>query len=125
VTGTIGAEGEALARCYLEGQGLTFRAANVHLLGAEIDLVMEDPARQELVFVEVRARSGGAFGTPEESVTSRKRAALARAVAAYIARARWLGPYRLDFVGIRYGDAVPAVSHTTYVALTGDGGRSA
>ncbi|TSC72095.1 MAG: putative endonuclease [Parcubacteria group bacterium Gr01-1014_38] len=111
-----GAAGERLARRFLESHGLIFRAANVRSPLGEIDLVMEDPKTKELVFVEVKTRQGTAFGTPEQSVTARKRAKLRALVAWYCQRERWRGQVRVDVVGVfsRPGQA-PTLSHTTYV----------
>lgn len=111
-----GAAGERLARRFLEAKGLRFRAANVHSPLGEIDLVMEDPQTKELVFVEVKTRRGTAFGTPEQSVTARKRAKLRALVAWYCQRERWVGQVRVDVVGVlnRPGQA-PTLTHTTYV----------
>lgn len=111
-----GQSGEALARTFLESRGLTFRAANVHSPFGEIDLILEDPANAELVFVEVKTRHGTAFGDPELSVTAQKRRKLRRLVDWYCARSRWNGQVRLDVVGIvlRAGQD-PQITHTPYV----------
>lgn len=80
---------------------------------------MEDSARGELVFVEVRTRTGTAFGAPEESFTERKRRALHRSIQGYVNRERWAGPYRLDVVGVQCAEGRnPRITHTPYVALT-------
>ncbi len=115
---SLGTQGETLAREFLEARGLTFLEANVRTLGAEIDLVMEDPARHELVFVEVRTRSSRRFGLPEASFTARKRRALTRAIASYIGRSGWRGQYRLDVVGIElHPGGTPALTHLSAVTL--------
>ncbi|MDP3685699.1 MAG: YraN family protein [bacterium] len=114
---TTGETGEALARRFLEAQGLRFRAANVRSPLGEIDLVMEDPRAKELVFVEVKTRRGTAFGPPEDAVTARKRAKLRMLVAWYCQRERWRGQVRFDVVGIlvRPG-AEPIITHIPYAA---------
>lgn len=115
---TTGADGEALARAYLEARGFRCLGANVRAHGAELDLVMTDPARGELVFVEVRARRSARFGAPEESFTARKRRALARAIAGYVTRVGWRGHYRLDVVGVTFrADGTPKITHLSAVAL--------
>lgn len=111
-----GESGEGIARRFLEALGLRFRVANVHSPFGEIDLVMEDRNTAELVFVEVKTRHGNNFGSPEESVTSRKVAKLRSLVEWYRARIRWTGQVRLDVVGVvlQPGTA-PDITHTKYV----------
>lgn len=48
----------------------------------EVDIVAMDG--DELVFVEVRTRSGGQFGTPEESITPSKRQRLVATAQYYL-----------------------------------------
>lgn len=111
-----GETGETLARAFLKAKGLRVRAANVRSPFGEIDLVMEDPSRRELVFVEVKTRQGTGFGAPEESVTARKRAKLRQLVDWYCARTRWAGPVRLDVVGIVLRpNTTPEITYTPYV----------
>lgn len=111
-----GVSGEALARRYLEGRGLRFRAANVRSPFGEIDLVMEDPRSGEVVFIEVKTRRGAAFGQPEEAITAKKHAKLRQLVNWYDQRAREKRPVRLDVVGIAFGDGPkPTITHTPYV----------
>lgn len=62
-----GARYEQQARRYLERKGLRFVAANVHVRGGEIDLIMKQ--RQVIVFVEVRFRRNDKFGGAAASVT--------------------------------------------------------
>jgi putative endonuclease len=65
-----GARYEQQARRYLERKGLRFVAANVHVRGGEIDLIMKQ--RQVIVFVEVRFRRNDKFGGAAASVTRSK-----------------------------------------------------
>ena len=65
----------------------------------EVDLVAEDGAA--VVFVEVKTRRGSAYGSPEESVTPKKRARLVTTAETYLQehgmeQRHW----RLDVVGI-------------------------
>lgn len=65
-----GARYEQKARRYLERKGLRFVAANVHVRGGEIDLIMKQ--QQVIVFVEVRFRRNDKFGGAAASVTRGK-----------------------------------------------------
>ena len=78
----LGAQGESIAAAHLEASGLKITARNFRTRYGEIDLIAEDG--DTLVFVEVKTRRGGTFGTPEEAVTARKRQHLAMAAAIYL-----------------------------------------
>ena len=66
----------------------------------EIDIVARQ--RDCIVFVEVRTRTSQEYGTPEESVTARKRAKLVTCALDYIAtHERYRdSAWRIDVVGI-------------------------
>ena len=66
----LGPAGEAAARSFLESKGMEFVTANWRCQTGEIDLVMLD--RNELVFVEVKARRGEGSGRAEEAVGKAK-----------------------------------------------------
>ena len=63
----LGEWGERVARLHLEGKGYAVLAANFRCRAGEIDIVAEQGG--QLVFVEVKARRGDAFGTAEESIS--------------------------------------------------------
>lgn len=69
-TAKLGPTGERDARTFLEGKGMRHLTSNWRCLAGEIDLVMLD--RQELVFVEVKARRGDYAGRAEEAVGKAK-----------------------------------------------------
>jgi len=99
---TRGAQAEAAARAELERAGLRKLAANVGFRGGELDLVMLEPGRggDTVVFVEVRHRSGAAFGGGFASVDAGKRRRLVRAAQLYLAGQPRLAqlPCRFDVV---------------------------
>lgn len=71
--GARGDRAERLAAAYLERLGWKVVATQVRVGRDEIDLVCVEPtAPPTLVFVEVRSRTSGRFGAPEESVTDAK-----------------------------------------------------
>ncbi len=81
--GRIGASAEAAAAAHLTALGWLVVARNLRVGRDELDLVAWTPApERRLVVVEVRARSGDAFGSGLESVDARKVARLYRAVRA-------------------------------------------
>jgi putative endonuclease len=95
----LGQLGEDAAADYLERQGYVILARNWRCPAGEIDLVTQDA--EALVFVEVRARRGDRFGTPEESVTPDKQARLLELAQTYLQEAG-LGDqnWRIDVVAI-------------------------
>ena len=81
--GRVGAAAESAAASHLVAQGWVLLGRNLRFGRDELDLLARAPAPAgELVAVEVRARSGPAFGDALESVDARKVARLYRAVAA-------------------------------------------
>jgi putative endonuclease len=78
--GRTGASAEDAAARWLAAQGWTIVARNVRVGRDELDLLARDPQHTTVV-VEVRARSGPAFGSAAESVDTRKVARLYRAAA--------------------------------------------
>jgi putative endonuclease len=67
-TTVLGRTAEARAQAWLERAGLVLVVRNYRCRVGEIDLVMMDPRSQVLVFVEVRSRSRGDFGSAAESI---------------------------------------------------------
>lgn len=78
----VGARGEKLAADFLERQGYTILQRNFRCREGEIDIVAQHG--ENLVFVEVRAKKGSGFGTPEESITNRKKEKLVSVADAYL-----------------------------------------
>lgn len=92
-----GERGEGLAAELLARRGWRVVARNWRFGHKEIDLVAERGAT--VAFVEVKARSGTAFGHPLETLTARKRADLATAARGWVARNGRPGQsYRFDAV---------------------------
>lgn len=79
-----GREAEALARRWLEQQGLTHIDSNWHCRLGEIDLIMR--AGDCLVFVEVRYRQSRRFGGALASVTTSKQRKLCAAAGIWLSR---------------------------------------
>lgn len=76
---------EDLALAFLQRQRMRLVARNVRSRFGEIDLVMRE-AEGTLVFVEVRARGGPAFGGALASVTTLKQRRIAYAAAEFLNR---------------------------------------
>jgi len=95
---------------FLRGQGFRILQRNCRTRLGEVDIVARDG--EEVVFVEVRSRSGGNWDTLERSVTSRKQRRIARAAAAFLRHTRTAAPLRFDVVAVRLGaDGRPEFRH--------------
>ena len=97
----LGARGEGLAREYLKAKGYEIVATNFRCQWGEADIIARDGAC--LVFIEVRTRRGlGLYGTPEESISNRKRDKLVATAETYIQGCSPLPEeWRIDFIAVR------------------------
>lgn len=93
---TRGAEAEARAAVFLEGQGLEIIERNYRCKVGEIDVIARSGAT--LVFVEVRSRASDAFGGAAGSITMAKRRKLLSAARHYLTRHRINCACRFDVV---------------------------
>lgn len=93
-----GQAAETLACSHLQEAGLTLLLRNFKCARGEIDLVMDDGGT--VVFIEVRYRRSGAFGTAAETVDTRKQSRLTAAAQYYLLQRRQDVPCRFDVVAI-------------------------
>jgi putative endonuclease len=94
-----GAWGEAIAARHLEAKGYVVLARNWRHGHGELDLIAEHGG--VIVFVEVRARHGEAYGAPEETLGPAKRAKLMVTAQAWLSvNERLESPARLDVIAI-------------------------
>ncbi len=97
----LGESGERVAALLLESRGYQILTRNYRTRTGELDLVAKDS--DGLAFIEVRTRRGDDYGTPEESLTPRKRARLVALAYQYLqahpayADCAW----RIDLVAIQ------------------------
>lgn len=68
----LGEKGEKIARFYLERKGYVFIEKNFRVFESEIDLIMDDPMRKELVFVEVKTRKSEKHFYLDETISFSK-----------------------------------------------------
>jgi len=98
----LGAQGEKWARDFLKKKGYRIRESNYRCREGEIDIIAQQ--KDCLVFVEVRTRTGSAFGTPEESVTPAKKEKLVSLALGYLQKQKKVPQYwRFDVVAIEVG----------------------
>jgi putative endonuclease len=98
----IGALGEKIAAEYLTRLGYVIRERNFRSREGEIDIIAEKD--DFLIFVEVRTRRSLSFGTPEESVTAKKKERLIAMTQAYMEDREDLPPsWRIDVMALELG----------------------
>ena len=115
-TASVGRRGEDVAAEYLEARGYRVMDRNYRFLREEVDLVCFQPTPDnrggEIVFVEVKARSGTGFGPPEAAVDAAKQKAILRVAEAYLHERRLMpAPVRFDVVAVTFGRGEPRVEH--------------
>jgi putative endonuclease len=97
----LGKRGEDLACQELERRGYAIVARRFRVRSGELDIVARDGAT--LVFVEVKARAGQAFGTAAEAVTPMKQLRMTRLADEYLMRNHLHDcPCRFDVVSVHF-----------------------
>ncbi len=102
----LGKRGEIAAEKYLKARGYTLLFRNYRTPFGEADLVVEK--EEEVVFVEVKTRTGDGYGTPAESVTKTKIAHYQKIAAYYLSGRKEEVAVRFDVVEV-YADG--RISH--------------
>lgn len=96
-----GQSGEDQALAFLLEQGLSLVTRNFRCKMGEIDLIMRQ--RQTLVFVEVRKRAPGRYGSAADSITHAKQHKLLLAAQLYLQRFASPPACRFDVIAIDGG----------------------
>lgn len=97
---SLGSEKERIAAEYLKEQGYCILEMNFRCRQGEIDLIARDG--RYLVFIEVKYRTDGRAGAPEEAVSRAKQRTILQVAKYYLYRHRLpeSTPCRFDVVGI-------------------------
>lgn len=105
-TKALGNFAEDRAAEYLVSLGWRVIERNVRNDYGELDVIAVDTKTrpEELVIVEVRARTVGMTQAPLDSIGSRKLRTLLRSSQEYIDSLNWAGFWRIDVVGITFHD---------------------
>ncbi|MES2764459.1 MAG: YraN family protein [Bacteroidota bacterium] len=106
-----GTNAESIAEEFLKTKGMKTVQKNFHFgRNGEIDLVMNDG--ETLVFVEVKARSSDAFGTPESAVTFKKQQTMRTTAQGYLyVKNIQNRECRFDVVAIVFKNGEPEIRH--------------
>ena len=96
----LGNDSEDLALNYLLQQGYRLIQRNFRCKSGEIDLIVQK--ENQLVFVEVRSRTGNQYGEPSETVNRKKQDKIRKTARYYLYQHRNLEQYycRFDIVSI-------------------------
>ena len=107
----LGKRGEDLAHRYLRSSGYTVVARNYRPAGGEVEADIVARQNEILVFVEVKSRASGDFGSPDRAIGIEKQKNVIRAARAYVTRAgiEW-SQVRFDTISIVFTDP-PSITH--------------
>jgi putative endonuclease len=78
----LGALGEKIAQAYLKENGFTIIKKNYRSESGEIDIIASN--KDWTIFVEVKTRTGSAFGSPQESIDFSKVERIRKAAIAFL-----------------------------------------
>ena len=106
---SLGPKGEDTAVGYLKDKGYSILHRNFRTPLGEADIIVKD--KEELVFVEVKARSSDCFGQPFEAVGHRKQEKLKKIALYYIKHTRTESPVRVDVISIITKDGKEEINH--------------
>ncbi|GAB2706313.1 YraN family protein [Mucilaginibacter koreensis] len=96
----LGRRGEELAKAHLLQGGYEIITQNWTYRKAEVDLIARH--QNQLIFVEVKTRSGNRYGEPEDFVDARKQKLLAMAANEYVYQTAFEGEIRFDIIAILF-----------------------
>lgn len=107
----LGQGGEHYVARYLKNKGYRILNKNYRCKLGEIDIIARDG--EELVFIEVKTRSGLSHGSPAEAVDTRKQRQISRAAQWYLTEQTLFdSPARFDVISVLLDDArQPAIEH--------------
>lgn len=100
----LGQGGELYVAKYLKNEGYRILAKNYRCKVGEIDIIARDG--KELVFIEVKTRSGLSHGSPAAAVDFRKQRQISRTAQWYLAEQTLSDPpARFDVISVLYDEA--------------------
>ena len=94
----LGRKGEDLAEQYLIDKGYRILQRNEQVGHSDIDILAREG--ETLIFVEVRTKSNGNRGLPEETLNRAKLKQMRKTAEVYMAKKKYRGPARMDAVCI-------------------------
>ena len=95
----LGKNGEEAVAQYLKKNGYQILTKNYRCKLGEIDLIARDGS--DLVFIEVKTRSGLGYGSPAAAVTIRKQRQISRVAQCYLTEHKLFdSPARFDVISV-------------------------
>ena len=104
-----GKSGEERAAAYLSQKGYEILGRNERFGKAEIDIVAR--IGNEIVFVEVKTRTGNYFGFPEEAIDQQKIALMGKAAEQYAEENPEAQEIRFDLISLVLGSGTEEIVH--------------
>lgn len=92
----LGKWGEEQAALYLRSKGWYIRHRDWHCGHRDVDIVAIDEDSSIVIFVEVKTRSTGQWGEPDEAIDLEKQNSIIQTAGAYIRN------FRLEYCEVRY-----------------------
>lgn len=112
----LGQQAENQAKKHLRNKGYKYIAQNFHSPFGEIDLIFQD--KDQLVFVEVKARHDTRFGNPEEAIHNQKLKKITLTAELYMQSHPELPQFaRIDAIAISYYTDPPTIDHLENISL--------
>jgi putative endonuclease len=109
----LGLTGESQAVEFLISNNYAILTTNYEFASCEVDIIAHDHQHDELVFIEVKTRSKGYFGSPSEAVNRRKLDKMARVAQHYLHSQHLQADYRFDIIAI-CGDEIEHFINVTW-----------
>ena len=109
----LGKAGEDLAVEYLRREGMQVLEQRWKERHLELDIIAFDPATNEIVFVEVKTRSTGRWGRPEDAIDQNKIIRTVRAAHHYLRLHRHNYEARFDVFAIYLPES--GKTHVDYI----------
>ncbi|MDB5119499.1 MAG: hypothetical protein JWN56_717 [Sphingobacteriales bacterium] len=107
---TFGKQGEEIAKLFLEKSGYEILDENWTHKKSEVDLIVYK--NRQIIFVEVKTRSGAGFGQPEDFVSLSKQLQMEKAANEYIYLMSHKGEIRFDIISILFSsESVYTLKH--------------
>jgi len=108
----FGRRGEELALAFYKENQYTILEKNWQLNHLEVDIIAKN--EENIVFCEVKTRSGNAFGEPQQSVTTQKQRNIIRAANYYVLKHQISLEVRFDIITILFSGAEYVLEHIPY-----------
>jgi len=113
---SVGAQGENIAKKFLESEGYAIVSQNFRTKFGEIDLIALKGGY--LIFIEVKSRSGELFGSPAEAVTKKKLDKIIKSSNVFISQNEELPQnIRYDAVEVFYDKGEAKINHIENITL--------